>query len=96
MRINAPVTGFVVGLFLPLLGMFIMYLIWGNHAGVGSFIHTLTGQKAMAAKVVMLGLLINMIPFSYFNLKRLDYALRGTFFATMLWVLFDVMVRFVW
>jgi len=96
MRINVPIVGFIIGLFLPLVGMFIMYLIWGNHMGIGAFVHTLIGQKSMAGKVVLLGLLINLIPFTYFNLKRLDYAMRGIFTSTMLWVVFDILVKFVW
>ena len=64
--------------------------------GIGAFVHTLIGQKSMAGKVVLLGLLINLIPFTYFNLKRLDYAMRGIFTSTMLWVVFDILVKFVW
>jgi hypothetical protein len=41
-------------------------------------------------------LLINLIPFVYFNMKRLDYAMRGVFIATMLYALFIVLVKFVW
>ncbi len=96
MRLNVPMVGFVIGLLLPVIGMFVMYLIWGNHAGVGEFVHTLISQKSMAGKVVLLGMLANLIPFVYFNLKRLDYALRGVFIATMLWAMFDVLVRYVW
>ena len=96
MRLNVPMVGFVIGLLLPIFGMFVMYLIWGNHAGVGEFVHTLISQKSMAGKVVLLGMLANLIPFVYFNMKRLDYALRGVFIATMLWAMFDVLVRYVW
>jgi hypothetical protein len=96
MRLNVPIVGFIIGLLLPLLGMFVMYLIWDGHSGVAQFVHTLTSQKNMAGKVVLLGVLANLIPFVYFNLKRLDYALRGVFIATMLWAMFDVLVRYVW
>jgi hypothetical protein len=96
MKVNVPITGFLIGLFLPILGMFIMYLIWGNHAGVPQFASSLAHQPGMAAKVVLLGLLINLIPFVYFNMKRLDYAMRGIFIATMLYAVFIVLIKFVW
>jgi hypothetical protein len=96
MKLNVPFTGFIIGLFLPFIGMFVMYLIWGNHMGVSNFASSLTTQRGMAAKVVLLGVLANLIPFVYFNLKRLDYAMRGVFIATMLYAMFIVLIKFVW
>jgi hypothetical protein len=96
MKLNLPITGFIIGLLLPLVGMFIMYLLWGNHQGIGSFVDALLHHSGMAAKVMLLGTLANLIPFVYFNMKRLDYAMRGVFIATMLYALFIVLVKFVW
>lgn len=96
MKLNMPITGFIIGIFLPFLGMYIMYLLWGNHIGVGNFASSLTMQKGMAAKVVLLGVLANLAPFVYFNLKRLDYAMRGVFIATMLYAVLIVLIKFVW
>lgn len=96
MRINVPIVGFIIGLLLPLVGMYVMYLLWGNHQGVGAFAASLTHHSGMASKVVLLGVLANLIPFVYFNLKRLDYAMRGVFVATMLYAVFIVLIKFVW
>lgn len=96
MRVNVPITGFIIGLFLPLIGMFVMYLLWGHHQGIGSFARSLTYQRGMASKVVLLGVLANLIPFVYFNIKRLDYAMRGVFIATMLYALLVILIMFVW
>ena len=60
------------------------------------FASSLTNEKGVAAKVVLLSVLINLIPFAYFNMKRLDYAMRGVFIATMLYALLVIMLMFVW
>ena len=96
MRLNLPITGFIIGLLLPLLGMYIMYLLWGRHESASEFFSALSHRSGMAAKVVLLGVLINLAPFTYFNLKRLDYALRGVFMATMLYALVIIFLMFVW
>lgn len=96
MKLNLPITGFIIGLFLPLVGMLVMYQIWGHHEGIPEFAKSLSHQPGMAAKVVLLGTLANLIPFVYFNMKRLDYAMRGVFIATMLYALLIVLIKFVW
>ncbi len=96
MKFNTPVLGFLIGLLLPFVGMFIVYLVWGEHQGVFEFARTVSGQKGMASKVVLLGVLANLIPFAYTNIKRLDYTMRGIFIATMLYALLIVLIKFVW
>jgi hypothetical protein len=96
MKLNVPFTGFIIGLLLPFLGMFLMYNLWGHHEGFFQFMHSLTRLKGMASKVLTLSILINLAPFLYFINKRLDYALRGVFIATMLYALFIVLIMFVW
>jgi amino acid permease len=96
MKLNVPITGFLIGLVLPFLGMFVVYLVWRGNMGLGQFATYLVHQKGMAAKVVLLGVLINLIPFVYFNLKKLDYAMRGIFIITMIYAMFIVLLRFVW
>jgi len=96
MKGNSPIVGFLIGLLLPLLGLFIVYLSWGHHQGLFTFMASLTRQKGMAAKVLLLSVLVNMLPFAYCNVKRLDYALRGIFIATMLYALMVALIMFVW
>ncbi len=96
MKLNVPITGFLIGLFLPVLGMFLIYLFKGNHVGFMEFVSSLTHQNGVAAKVVLLSVLANLIPFAYFNMKRLDYAMRGVFISTMLYALLVVLLMFVW
>jgi len=96
MKRDTPILGFIIGLLLPIVGVFVMYKLWGHGDGFGVFLHSLTRLRGMASKVLTLGLLINLIPFVYCVFKHYDYALRGIFIATMLYVLFIVLVMFVW
>ncbi len=96
MKLNLPITGFIIGLLLPLVGMFITYMLKAHGESVGSFVTLVIHQKGVAAKVVLLSVLINLIPFAWFNVKRLDYAMRGVFVATMLYALLVIMLMFVW
>lgn len=96
MKRNVPMFGFVIGLLLPLIGLFIMYFLWGHHEGIGEFVRSLTRQRGMASKVMTLSLLVNLIPFVYCNIKRLDYTMRGIVTATMLYAVLIVLIMFVW
>jgi len=88
--------GFVIGLLLPVVGFFIMYLLWGGHSGIFEFFRSLTYRRGMASKVLTLSLLVNLIPFVYCNTKRIDLTMRGIVIATMLYALLIVLIMFVW
>lgn len=96
MKFDVPLVGFVIGLLCPVVGFFIMYLAWGNHEGVGTFISHMFHMKGMASKVLTLSLLANLVPFLYTTTKRYDYAMRGIVIATMLYALFIFLIKFVW
>jgi len=96
MRLNMPIVGFLVGLFLPVLGFFFMFLIWRHGMSLGEFFHALMQDHKSMARVVLMGSLANLIPFAYTNMKRLDYAMRGIFVATMLYAVFILLLMFVW
>ncbi len=96
MKRDVPVLGFTIGLILPVLGMCVMYMLWGHHQGFFDFVKGLTRQRGMASKVMTLSLLANLIPFVYCNLKRYDYTMRGIVIATMMYALFIFLIMFVW
>ena len=97
MRKNVPMVGFILGLILPVIGFFIVYLGWHSSGeSVGQFARSLTHRSGMTSKVLTLSLLANLIPFMYFNTKRLDYAMKGVVIATCLYALLIVFVMFVW
>ncbi len=96
MRINRPVIGFLLGLILPFIGFLIVFLILGGGHNFGPFFQRLLTYHKELATVISLSILANLIPFIYFNSKRLDAAARGVFIATMLYAVVIVLLRFVW
>ena len=96
MKRDNTIFGFVIGLLLPLVGLVIMYFLWGHHSGLGNFLKSLTYRRGMASKVLTLSLLINLAPFLYFNVKRLDLSMRGIVTATMVYAALIVLIMFVW
>ena len=97
MKLNVPIYGFIIGLLLPVLGFIIVYFIWAGHGeSIADFARSLTHRSGMASKVLTLSLLVNLIPFVYSNMKRLDYLMKGIVIATMLYALLIVLIMFVW
>ncbi len=96
MKRDSPILGFLIGLLLPLVGMVIMYFLWGHHEGIFEFVRSLTHRRGMATKVFTLSLLTNLIPFAYCNMKRIDLTMRGIFVITMVYVVLIVFAMFVW
>ena len=94
MKINVPMTGFILGVFFPFIGLFVMYIIWGGHQGFGAFTKGLFTLHEMGGKVFTLSLLANLAPFLYFNSKRYDYAVRGIVIATVLYAVFIVLLKY--
>lgn len=97
MKRNVPVLGFIIGALVPLLGYFIVYLIFRNGGqSLESFTAAYWPDNKNFAKILTLSILANLVPFVYCNFKRYDYVSRGVFIATMLYVVFIVLLMFVW
>lgn len=99
MKRNSPIFGFLIGLILPIAGFMIMYLWWGkfeHKMGFGEFVHNLSADHKAFAKVLTMSLLINLIPFAYCNVKRIDQTLRGIFVITMVYVVIILYTMFIW
>ncbi len=96
MRLNVPIVGFLIGMLLPLLGFAVVYALWFNGRDFSSVMSMLLHDKRISPKVLTLSLLANLIPFVIFNVKRLDYAMKGVVIATMLYALLIVLIMFVW
>lgn len=95
MKFNQPVVGFLVGLLLPALGLFAVYLLLFGHWDFGFFWKALWQDGKLAAKVISLSLLANLIPFALFNRKYYYFA-KGIFIVSMLYVVLILLLRFVW
>ena len=96
MKRNLPIFGFTLGVIMPLIGLTVMYLLWGHKEGLWEFTTMLFRMPGQASKVFTLSLLANLLPFLYFMVKRLDYSLRGVVIATMLYAVLIVLIKFVW
>ena len=93
---NNPIVGFLIGLVGPILGLFIMKLIWFRTDAIGDYTRMLMYNHDTMFKIFSLSMLVNLAPFIFFNSRRFDHAARGVFIATMLYVVFIVLVRYVW
>ncbi len=97
MKRDIPVIGFIIGALTPVLGFFIVYLIFRNgDLSFENFIKATWPRNRDFAKLLTLSLLANLIPFVYCNFKRYDYISKGVFVATMLYVVLIVLLMFVW
>jgi amino acid permease len=96
MRINRPIVGFILGLVLPFIGFLVVFLVLGGGNNFGAFVQRLLTYHKELATVISLSILANLIPFIYFNSRRLDAASRGVFIVTMLYAVVIVLLRFVW
>lgn len=96
MKKNVPILGFLMGLFLPLIGLLIVYKLKFNGVGFSSFMRGFFADGKIAAKILMLSILINLIPFVYYTNKRLDHTAKGIFVVTMIYVVFILYLMYVW
>jgi hypothetical protein len=95
MRINQPIVGLIIGLFMPFIGFIVVYFILGHGQGFAAFLEHLRVSHSDAGKVISLSTLANLLPFLYFNRKRLDQAVKGIVIATGLCMVVFIYVKFV-
>ena len=96
MKRNVPILGFFIGAIMPVIGMFIVYLILFHNSNFGDFLKQLRHSHDIAAKVLSLSILLNILPFIYFTNKRLDLTARGILIATVLYAVLIILLKFVW
>ena len=93
MRINQPIVGFIFGVLSPVVGLLVVYFIFNRELSVGQFISQLSHNHKLLSKMMSLSLLANAVPFVLLTNRRLDYAARGVFIATMLYALAIVLLK---
>lgn len=96
MRINRSIIGFLLGIIMPVLGFLIVFFVMRAGNTFSTFVTNLSAQHGLLSKVISLSILANLIPFIFFNSRRLDEASKGVFIATMLFAVIIVLLRFVW
>ncbi len=97
MKRDIPIIGFIIGALMPILGYIVVYLLFRSGSqSLENFTNANWPNNKTFAKILTLSLLANLLPFVYCNFKRYDYILRGIFIATMIYVVFIVLLMFVW
>ena len=97
MNRNSPILGFFIGAVFPLIGFIIVYFIFRNGSqSIESFVSNSCSNNKNLARLLTLSILANLAPFVYFNTKRLDYLSKGVFIATMIYVVFIILLMYVW
>jgi hypothetical protein len=96
MKRNVAVFGLIIGLLMPVLGIVVMYFMWFHSSSFGTFFSHVSSDHQLAAKVLSLSLIAELIPFIYFTNKRLDNSARGIFIATIIYGVLIVLLKYVW
>jgi mannitol-specific phosphotransferase system IIBC component len=96
MKRNVPIFGFIIGMIMPIIGIFIVYLVMHNDTSMPVFFREMFNRSKEAALVLTLALLLNLVPFIYFTNKRLDLSARGILVATVLYRVFILLLTYVW
>lgn len=96
MNRNVPIFGMLLGILFPVIGLLVVFLIGRSGNTFGGFIEGLMANHKVAAKVLSLSLIANLIPFIYYTNRRLDYTARGILIATMLYAVLIILLMFVW
>lgn len=94
MRVNQAIVGLLLGLIVPFLGFIIVFFIFGHGLSFASFAERISGRSSEAAKIISLSVLANLIPFLYFNRRRLDQTVKGIVIATVLYFVFFFYVKY--
>lgn len=96
MKRNVSILGFIIGLLLPLIGILIVYLVKFRGESLESFVQLMIRSKDVAASVLSLSVLVNILPFIYYTNRRLDLTARGILISTMLYAVVFILLKFVW
>lgn len=96
MKRDVAVLGFIIGFIMPLLGMVVIFLIKFSGESFSGFLEALFNNKKVAATVISLSALANIIPFIYYTNRRLDLTAKGILIATMLYGVLFILLKFVW
>jgi hypothetical protein len=97
MATRSPVSGFLLGLILPLLGAVLVYfLLFRSALSFEQFTNVLLREPRQAAKVLSLAILPNMLALMYFNRRKATEMVRGLMAINVIWIVLFILQRFVW
>ncbi len=84
---DSILTGILVCICVPILGYALILILFDTLASFGLMESvTSSGGRAREKTVALLAICCNLIPFNMFKNRRMDRALRGCIFPTMILV----------
>lgn len=88
--------GLVLGLVVPVFGMYLFYLIkfTAEHSGLSDFMFMLKNNHYMISRVISLGLIATIPLITYYKNRKRMQTLKGIFLAIILYALTAVVYRF--
>ena len=87
-RFDKGWIGFVLGLFAPLLSLFVFYLIKYNHLSFPEFYYRILVANEITTAVISLCVITNLLVFFIFIWANRNFSARGVLFATLVYTLY--------
>lgn len=94
LRSDSKLLGFLLGLVLPVVGIFLFWAIAPRPGGLSS-IMVLTEHPTVISAIISIGLLANLPAFFFFYRKQWDESARGVIMATFLYAIPIVYIKFI-
>ena len=93
-KADNKLLGFIIGLILPIIGIFIF---WGGAYGIAGLrdMGILLTELQKLSAVISIGLLANLPGFFLFYWKKKDESARGVIMATFVYAFIIVTVKFI-
>lgn len=93
---NHPLFGFILGILVPLFGIFLLYLYkyMPQNVSLADFIFLLKTNKPNISKVISLGLIACIPLITYYKNRKMYKTLQGVFAAIILYALLAVGFKF--
>jgi hypothetical protein len=94
LRSDSKLLGFLIGLVLPLVGIFLFWTVAPRPGGLTD-IMTLSEHPAVISAVISIGLLANLPAFFLFYRRKWDESARGVIMATFIYAIPIVYLKFI-
>jgi len=83
-KYNRIWIGIIVGLFLPIIGLLVLYLFDSSYHSLSNFL-ILSYQLGVMSNLLSISLLANLLGFYFFLNREWYYAVRGIMIAVLIW-----------
>ncbi len=88
------VTGFILGIFLPMIGVVLFYFWKVYPNAFGLYLRYLAIETRLLNSLIVICLLINIIAFTFYVNRHLDKTAKGIFVVTIIYSLVSLGFKF--